>query len=251
MSDSKRVPTVPAALLPTQDVLSRLLALYGHDGQFVEGTGTLIVHGGKEYIATASHVFKIGRPDALLIAHEGQPKLFPVRVVGHDQEKDISVVASTFPHVTRDIHLQSGETGFCLGQDVVCLGYAHGLLANDEVAIHAGHPDPLCTRGSIAFADMSEDSFLVDRHAAGGMSGGMVAYRHIETHEWQMLGIVIGSTYEEREVNNQRVLWPSGFTRVAGVRSIRKIIESNPVGCPIKPLNNTSSDREATTETSI
>lgn len=247
MPTTPKAPTTPpvnTSLLPTAGVMLRLLALYDHEGKDIVGTASLIQQEGKEYIVTAHHVFqKANWSGNLLIAHHQRPSLLSTRVVGHDVRKDITVVASTFSSVKRWLEPTDSDIGVATGQDVLCLGYAHGLHNRDDEDT-TGYPLPLTTRATLAFADSANHLFLVDRHSAGGMSGGLVVYREIDTFQWQVLGIIVSALCQERTVQGERVLWPSGFTQVAGIKAIRPIIDSNPVGCPIDPLIDTASNRE-------
>ena len=250
MTESRTIPPFVTHLLPSPEVLARQMAIFTPDGKTVRGAATIVKRANKEYIVTAHHV--VGANDiseAMIVAsRQGQPRRLAVRYVGHDQQKDITVVAPTFASVKRRWTVESGDAGVAHGQDVVCLGYAHGLLFSEEVFNINGFPPPLCTRGIVAFRDQANDFFLIDRHTAGGMSGGMVAYRHVETLEWRILGIIVGATYEERDIEGKRVCWPSGFTKVVGMRTIHGIIDSNPVGCPIEQLPIPAPDSEVQAE---
>lgn len=237
-------PPVHTSLLPTSDVMTRLIALIDQERTRIVGSASEIQREGKVYIVTAYHVFRdaIGSADHMVCSYNEHGSALPIRVVGHDMRMDVSVFAVAFPSTKRRLEAKS-ERKSALGQDVLCLGFAKGLRHVGDF-VNNGWPIPLTTRATIAFADSSEDWLLIDRHSAGGMSGGLVVNQHIDTFAWQVVGIPVCTINDERVVNGSRFLWPSGFTKVVALKVIHRIIDANPIGTPIEPLPDTESDTD-------
>ena len=204
-----------------------------------QGTFFQVDREGKRYIVTAYHVVKGIETTGLLGVYgiDGSG-VMAVNVIGIDAQFDIAVLTPTMTGLgwdTRSTRVNYGMDGIVMGQPVYCAGYppSNGLTPLAKPDTNSPMPVITCGPFSALGSDEGNPLFHVGVHAAAGMSGGPIAFQNRDTLKWSVGGITIGAIPEERKHNDEKFIWPSGFTVGVKMSVAEALIDKNPQGIVI------------------
>jgi hypothetical protein len=173
-------------------VLGRVCRVVGESEH--PGTAVLLDRDERQYLVTARHL-TLGEPEEHFAVQ--LPPWYPdpirhltLKRVGPSTSKaDIAVFQLARPVADPKLHLPAGTDGLVWTQEAYLLGYPlnlSGRLANGQAGI------PIAKRGIVAAMDLGSDppTIILDIVANPGLSGGPVVYRHEQSGELTVAGIV-------------------------------------------------------------
>ena len=207
------------------------LGCEGQDGAVQRvGTGVAILHGGKEYLATALHVIdQCDMQPNIGVGKVGRPKW---TTVGMDKETDIAVLT------TDQLDITSNHPLYAEQQPAhATLGYAIGFPSGNEVTFM---PNPYTGNAlPIAVPIVTNITNVNGTHHAGGylnkgFSGGAIVTQR-NNGEWHVVGIVTHKTYanasyyyEDPETGETKLMFHTehaGLTKFTEIGRVIRIIE--------------------------
>ena len=216
------------------DIIYRVLHI--KYGQSI-GTGFTVEVQGRQYLVTAKHIVAAATGAFTLeFLHERAWKSLSVELVGHSQNSDISVLASSQELPGREYKTDLTSASMIYGQDVFFLGYPLGLYG-DHPPVLQGYPVPYVKKATLSmFGSIAEPTIILDGINNAGFSGGPVAFQMMGTNEWKIAGAISGYLQLQQPVfdgshptafHHQE---NTGLIQVAPISHAVELINSNPIG---------------------
>ena len=176
----------------------------------------------------------------LWIHNSGEWVLSDVKLVGHDQAKDITVLAPTNSLLWPIPQVDYVGTGAVRhGQEVYALGYAAKYSYSASAGLQLWGQALTVSRGIAAtiYPDTNgRNSIDIDTHGTVGLSGGLAISQSLGSNNWAILGTVVGMQSMLAPLSGGGITeWPAGFSSVSDIKVAMSLIERNPVGLPITP----------------
>lgn len=219
------------------NVMNRVIHIGSGDHQ---ATGTMIHVDDREYLVTARH-FADTITDRIDISHNGTWIENEVRLIGHSDSYDISVISLNYAIIPKDLHVNLTLEGMMYSEDVYFLGFPFGMSCRGG-AITADYPIPFVKRATVAnFASQEFGAdFWLDGHNNVGFSGGpVVSTVQGEPENCSIRGFICGYFSHPEDVEGDfeekkfTYMANSGLIIAAGVHRALKIIQSNPIGAQL------------------
>lgn len=162
----------------------------------VTGTCFTIDIEGRQYFVTAKHVVEnLKSGDEIELFYKNTWLKTNAILIGHSTISDVSVFAIDFYIFAHPLTPSAG--GMSYGQDLYFLGFPYGISAEIGV-LNRDFPLPLVKKGifSAIFFEQPGKMFLIDGHNNPGFSGGPVVFKHSETNEFNVAGVISAYRYE-------------------------------------------------------
>lgn len=214
------------------------------------GTAFAIDYCNKQYLVTARHVMNgINDEDSIKIFHDGQWKILKVKLVGvgeHDIDAIVLACPELFmPHLT--LEASANKIGF--GQQVYFTGFPFGSRWEMKPFSTNSFPAPFVKSGILSGATSNNTHFFVDGHNNRGFSGGPVVFKPVDNSSalFRVAGVVSGYQASLEPIVDKcgnvirdkignpigYVQENSGLITAVNIGEVTKIIDSNPIGCPL------------------
>lgn len=194
---------------------------------------------GKQYLITAKHIVE-GATEAFVleIFHDGMWKTLPVKLVGHAEHADLSVLAAGDCLTGRDMAVAPDSNGLAYSQDVYFLGFPHDLFG-ELGPVNNGYPVPFVKKAIVSMLDSeSQPIIILDGINNEGFSGGPAVFQPPGSRTWQIAGVVSSylampeAVYSREGETELHHLANTGLIYVAPIGHAVRVIEANPIGCP-------------------
>lgn len=210
-----------------------------------ESTGTCFTVDieGKQYIITARHVIDGWNPgEDIQIFHEKKWKSIDLSLVGRcEGEIDIAVLSAPI-QLSPKFDLPASAGGIIWGQDVYFLGFPYGWYG-DIGEMNRHFPMPFVKKAILSCTFMQDDGvqhFFLDGHNNPGFSGGPVVFKKPNKNEFKVASVISGYRYTNEPIfaGEEKVplayRYNTGVIISYGIKHAVDLIESNPIGLPIK-----------------
>jgi S1-C subfamily serine protease len=197
----------------------------------------------KQYIVTARHVIDGWHPgDTIQIFHENQWKRIDLSLVGRcEGEVDIAVLSAPI-QISPTLALLATAGGIIWGQDVYFLGFPYGWYG-DIGEMNRNFPMPFVKKAILSCTFMQNNGvqhFFLDGHNNPGFSGGPVVFKESNKNEFKVAAVISGYRYTNEPIFAGEAQVPlayrynTGIIISYGIKHAVDLIESNPIGLPIK-----------------
>jgi S1-C subfamily serine protease len=208
--------------------------------KYGEQTGTIfsIDYEGRQYLVSAKHIFEgAGGEFDLEIFHDNGWKRLSVKLTGHSQLGDISVMSAQNLLTSSELKAEPSSADMQYGQDVYFLGFPLGLFG-DFLEVNSGYPLPFVKKATLSMPNSLKSNVIyLDGINNVGFSGGPVAFSVAGKPDvWRIAGVVSGYLAHQEVVTHQnadiglRYEANTGLIEATPIKCALDVIKANPNG---------------------